>query len=168
MEIPTPTPPLADEAVLLRPWAVEDAPVLAKAWADPAIRRWCSVPDNASVEGAERWIAGSAGCRADGLALDLAVVHEGHLAGEVGLGPIQWAHRRAAVGFWVDVDHRRNNLAARALRLLAAWALAELPLDTLAAEASAENPASGWTLKAAGFELVTERATRQAWLRTAS
>ena len=165
MEIPTPEPPLAEGTSPSAPGALEDAPVLARAWADPAIRRWCSVPEDCSVEGAERWIAGSAQCRADGLALDLAVVCDGHLAGEVGLGPIQWAHRRAAVGFWVDADHRRNNLAAKALKLLAAWALAELPLDTLAAEASAENPASGWTLQAAGFELVTERHTRQAWLR---
>jgi RimJ/RimL family protein N-acetyltransferase len=165
MEIPTPNPPLAEGTVELRPWCVEDAPVLARAWADPAIQRWCSVPEDTSLESAEHWIAGSAQCRADGLALDLAVVCDGHLAGEVGLGPIQWAHRRAAVGFWVDADHRRNNLAAKALQLLASWALAELPLDTLAGEASSENPASGWTLKAAGFELITERNKRQAWLR---
>lgn len=167
MEIPIPDPPLAEGVVALRPWRLEDAPVLAKAWADPAIRRWCSVPEDASVEGAERWIRGSNRCRSDGLALDLAVECEGRLAGEVGLGPIQWAHRRAAVGFWVDADHRRHNLAAKALKLLAAWALDELPLDTLAGEASAENPASGWTLQAADFQLVTERDNRQAWIRTA-
>ena len=168
MEIPTPEPPLAEGDIALRPWEVEDAPVLAQAWADPAIRRWCSVPEDTSVEAAERWIAGSAHSRADGLALDLAVVCEGHLAGEVGLGPIQWAHRRAAVGFWLDAAHRRNNLAAKALRLLADWALTNLPLDTLAGEASSENPASGWTLQAAGFTMITERDTRQAWIREAS
>jgi [ribosomal protein S5]-alanine N-acetyltransferase len=168
MEIPTPEPPLAEGDVTLRPWGLEDAPVLARAWADPAIRRWCSVPDDCSLEGAERWIAGSAQCRADGLALDLAIVSGGCLAGEVGLGPIQWSHRRAAVGFWLDAEHRRNNLAAKALRLLSDWALDNLPLDTLAGEASTENPASGWTLKAAGFTLVTERNTRQAWIRAAS
>jgi [ribosomal protein S5]-alanine N-acetyltransferase len=165
MEIPTPDPQLAEGELVLRPWCVEDAPILARAWADPAIQRWCSVPEDNSLDGAERWIAGSAQCRADGLALDLAVVHEGHLAGEVGIGPIQWAHRRAAVGFWLDAAHRRHNLAAKALRLLADWALATLPLDTLAGEASTENPASGWTLKAAGFAMVTERNTRQAWIR---
>src|SRR5436189_9226 len=109
MEIPTPEPPLAEAEIALRPWCVEDAPVLAQAWADP----------------------------------------------------------RAAVGFWLDAAHRRNNLAAKALRLLADWALANLPLDTLAGEASSENPASGWTLQAAGFTLITERATRQAWIREA-
>jgi [ribosomal protein S5]-alanine N-acetyltransferase len=165
MEIPTPDPPLAEGDLLLRPWCVEDAPVLARAWADPAIRRWCSVPEDTSLEAAQRWIAGSGQSRTDGLALDLAIVHGECVAGEVGLGPIQWAHRRAAVGFWLDAEHRRNNLAAKALRLLADWALTHLPLDTLAGEASSENPASGWTLKAAGFTLLTERHTRQAWLR---
>jgi len=165
MEIPTPDPPLAEGDLVLRPWSEEDAPILARAWADPAIRRWCSVPEDCTLEAAERWIAGSGQSRTDGLALDLAIVHDGCVAGEVGLGPIQWAHRRAAVGFWLDAAHRRNNLAAKALKLLAEWALGHLPLDTLVGEASSENPASGWTLKAAGFTLLTERDTRQAWLR---
>ncbi len=77
MEIPKPDPPLADGIVGLRPWCVEDAPVLARAWADPAIRRWCSVTADATVEGAERWIAGADGCRQDGLALDLAIETDG-------------------------------------------------------------------------------------------
>ena len=59
MEIPIPDPPLAEGVVALRPWRLEDAPVLAKAWADPAIRRWCSVPEDATVDGADRWISGS-------------------------------------------------------------------------------------------------------------
>jgi RimJ/RimL family protein N-acetyltransferase len=164
MEIPKPNPPLADGTVALRPWCVEDAPVLARAWADPAIRRWCSVPGDATAEGAERWITGADGCRQDGLALDLAIETEDGVVGEVGLGPIQWAHERAAVGFWIDAEHRRGGHAAKALRLLATWALAELPLQTLAAEASSENPASGWTLAAAGFTLATERPPKQAWI----
>jgi len=164
MEIPKPDPPLADGTVALRPWCRADAPVLARAWADPAIRRWCSVTAEATVEGAERWIAGADSCRQDGLALDLAVETDGVVVGEVGLGPIQWAHERAAVGFWIDAEYRRSGLAAKGLRLLAAWALAELPLQTLAAEASSENPASGWTLAAAGFTLATERPPRQAWI----
>ena len=167
MEIPTPDPPLAEGDVVLRPWRVDDAPVLAEAWADPAIRRWCAVPEDAALEGAERWIAGSAQCRADGLALDLAIVYDGHVAGEVGLGPIQWAHRRAASASGWTPTTVATTSAAKALRLLAPWALSELPLDTLAGEASAENPASGWTLKAAGFTLITERDTRQAWIREA-
>jgi RimJ/RimL family protein N-acetyltransferase len=166
MEIPLPDPPPADDVVSLRPWRLEDAPVLAQAWADPAIQRWCNVPEDASEEGAARWIAGAAGCRRDGLALDLAVECEGRVVGEVGLGPIQWAHRRASIGFWVDADHRRSGHARRALCLLATWALDELPLDSLVAEASAENPASGWTLKAAGFTLAVEREPRQAWMLT--
>ena len=165
MEIPRPDPPLADSLVALRPWRVEAAAVLARAWADPAIRRWCSVPAEATVEGAERWIAGADRCRRDGLALDLAVETEDGVVGEVGLGPIQWAHERAAVGFWIDATHRRSGHAAKAVGLLATWALAELPLETLAAEASSENPASGWTLTAAGFTLATERPPKQAWIR---
>ena len=37
------------------------------------------------------------------------------VVGEVGLGLVQWAHQRAAVGFWIDAEHRRNSLAAKGL-----------------------------------------------------
>jgi RimJ/RimL family protein N-acetyltransferase len=166
VEIPKPSPRLADEVVTLRPWRTDDAAVLARAWADPDIRRWCSVPAEATEDGARRWIAGADDCRRDGLALDLAIEVDGQVVGEVGLGPIQWAHERAAVGFWVDAAHRRDGHAAKALRLLAPWAFEHLPLDTLAAESSTENPASGRTLRAAAFTLATEHGTRQAWIRT--
>ena len=64
-------------------------------------------------------------------------------------------------------EHKSIRAAAADLLppLLAAWALTELPLDTLAAAASSENPASGWTLAAAGFTLATERPPKQAWIR---
>jgi len=138
---------------------------LAAAWADPEVARWCAVPAARSAADAARWIDGAAACRADGLALDLAVTVGGEVVGEVGLGPVQWAHHRAAAGFWTAPAHRGHGHAATALGLLAAWALATLPLDTLVAETSAANPAAGAVLAAAGFTLAVERDDRQAWLR---
>jgi RimJ/RimL family protein N-acetyltransferase len=163
--IPTPHPPPADGTVTLRPWRVEEAAVLAAAWNDPAIRRWCAVPDECGEEAAAAWIAGQERRREDGISIDLAItLDDDQVVGEVGLGPIQWVRTRASLGFWLCAEHRRSGLAARAVRLLSAWALAELPLNHLVATASAANPASGWTLAAAGFQLQVERDQQQAWV----
>lgn len=123
------------------------------------------MPEARGEADAARWIDGATACRADGLALDLAVVVGDTVVGEVGLGPIQWAHRRAAVGFWVAEAHRGHGHAATALGLLGDWALATLPVDTLVAETSAANPAAGAVLAAAGFVRAVEHGDRQAWLR---
>lgn len=162
--IPLPDPPLTDGVVELRPWAVADAPVLAAAWADPEVVRWCQVPSEASAEAAEAWIAGGPARRDSGASIDLAVTLDGAVVGEVGIGPIQWERERAALGFWLCAEHRRTGLAARAVRLVSPWALESLPLSHLVANASAHNPASGWTLAAAGFQLRVEQADRQAWV----
>lgn len=163
--IPTPEPPPTDGTVSLRPWRVEEAPVLAAAWADPVIRRWCQVPEQCGEEAAAAWITGQDRRREDGVSLDLAVTLEGDdVVGEVGLGPIQWSRSRASLGFWLCEQHRRTGLAARACRLLAGWALDTLPLTHLVATSSTGNPASGWTLAKAGFELQVERGDQQAWV----
>jgi RimJ/RimL family protein N-acetyltransferase len=164
MRIELPEPPLTDGPVTLRPWAEEEAPVLSAAWRDPAIRRWCAVPDDCSEEAARLWIGGQEARRDDGVALDLAIVAD-RVVGEVGLGPIQWDRRRALMGFWLDAENRGSGLARRAVCLMAEWALEDLPLDAVVAEASAHNPASGWVLAAAGFHIERERDDRQAWIR---
>jgi RimJ/RimL family protein N-acetyltransferase len=165
--IPSPDPPPADGTVTLRPWRDGEAPVLAAAWSDPAIQRWCVVPDDCTETAAGAWIAGQERRRREGVALDLAItLDDDQVVGEVGLGPIQWDRRRASLGFWLCAEHRRSGLAAKAVRLVSAWALDTLPLNQLVATASAENPASGWTLAAAGFELQVERKGQQAWVRS--
>ncbi len=164
--IPSPDPPPTDGTVTLRLWREEEAPVLAAAWGDPAIQRWCQVPDDCSEKAAASWIAGQQRRRDDGVSVDLAITLDGdQVVGEVGLGPIQWDRSRASLGFWLCAEHRRSGHAARGVRLLSGWALEQLPLSHLVATAAAENPASGWTLAAAGFELQVERQGQQAWVR---
>lgn len=166
MEIPSPTPPPADGIITLRPWREGEAAVLAAAWSDPAIRRWCAVPDECSEAAAEAWIAGQERRRQEGVCLDLAItLEDDQVVGEVGLGPIQWDRARASLGFWLCAEHRRSGLAARGVRLLCEWALATLSLEQVVATASADNPASGWALAAAGFALQVERDDQQAWVR---
>jgi RimJ/RimL family protein N-acetyltransferase len=178
-----PVPDLGDGVVRLRPWRSADAPALAAAWADPEIRRHAAVPEAADLERARRWIAGEAERRAAGLALDLVIeptAEPGAVAGEVGLGPIDWTRATAEIGFWIGTGHRGQGLAARAITLLGDWVLGtaggqepaicpQNELTTLVARVSVGNAASGAVLAGAGFERRGRLADgREMWARSSA
>jgi [ribosomal protein S5]-alanine N-acetyltransferase len=119
--------------VRLRPWQAGDAEALAAAWADPEVQRWTAVPARRSPADAARWIAGEADRRRRGLALDLVIgpadpAEAGAVWGEVGLAPIDWAAKRANLGWWVAPAARGRGAAGRAAVLLATWAADTLGL----------------------------------------
>lgn len=154
--LPLPDPPLGDGVVALRPWAATDADVavLAEAWADPEIQRWTAVPQRRDEEAARRWLEGTPKLRAAGLSLDLLVVavDDGRPLGEVGLSGLDDAAGTGEVGWWVLAGERGSGLAARAVRLLAEWALAPpLALTTVLADVDPTNVASLRVAERAGF-----------------
>src|SRR5262245_16806120 len=71
--LPLPDPPLADEAVRLRPWGAGDVDALVDAWADEEIQRWTRVPEQRGAADALRWIAAEGLRRERALALDLVI-----------------------------------------------------------------------------------------------
>lgn len=160
MAYPLPDPPVADEVVRLRPWTPDDAPALAAAWADPAIRRWTAVPKAPTEDHARRWIAGAETRRGQGVALDLVVspADDGdqRVLGEVGIVTMAGGPARAEVGWWTAPEHRRHGVATRAVRLFAGWCRDELELE-LFAEVDPDNPASLWVAEAAGVRIRLRR-----------
>ncbi|MEL7208101.1 MAG: GNAT family N-acetyltransferase [Actinomycetota bacterium] len=160
-----PAPDSSAGTVGVRVWRVEDAPVLAQAWAEADVARWTGVPADRSVAAAERWIRGETERRERGIALDLAVtdLSDHRVVGEVGLGPIQWDRGRAMLGYWTAPAERCRGVATEAVRLLAAWTRSIDGIDQLVAETAGGNPASGAVLRANGFDLVVERGDRRAW-----
>lgn len=156
--IPLPDPPLSDGVVLLRPWTAADVPALVEAWSDAEIRKWTAVPEEPTADLAARWIAGEGMRRERGLALDLVVspadaAGEGTtVLGEVGLVPLAGGPSRFEAGWWVAAAHRRQGIATRAVRLVAAWAADVLEVE-LFATVDADNPASIWVAEAAGIRL---------------
>ena len=156
MPYPLPDPALADDAVRLRPWRTDDAPALAAAWADEAIRRWTAVPAGPSEEHARRWIGGAELRRQQGVALDLVVSPsdpaDDTVLGEVGIVTMAGGPDRAEVGWWTAPAHRRQGIATRAVTLFAGWCRDELRIE-LFAEVDPDNPASLWVAEAAGVRI---------------
>ena len=161
--LPLPDPPLADGALRLRPWTVDDAPALAAAWLDPEVACWTGVPPVRDVAAARRWIEGDLVRRSRRRSLDLAVDVDGVLGGEVGL--TAFTSDSAEIGWWVGLDHRRRGVATRAVRLVAAWATGPLGLSAVVARCHPDNPPSGAVAHRAGFLLdeATSTSEERVW-----
>ena len=168
-----PSPPLADPAagLVLRPWGTSpgDPDSLTAAWDDPDVARWTGVPEPHDRPAAQRWIAGEQARRDAGLVLDLVVADAADPAvvhGEVGLVLVEPGRGWAEVGFWLFPAARGRHRAARALALLADWALGSTQVRRLFARTAADNPAAGRVAEAAGFRLAGEAADGvRVWIR---
>lgn len=147
-----PDPPLADDAVLLRPPGAADVPAIAAACADPEIARWVPVPVPYTTADAAAFVDMAAAGWAGGGDATFAIVERpsGRLAGMVGLHP-SGRPTRAAVGYWLAPGARGRGLATRAVRLLAGWAFEDPALERLELTTLVGNDASGRVALRAGF-----------------
>jgi RimJ/RimL family protein N-acetyltransferase len=157
-----PVPPLADDVVLLRPWAEADMPAIVLAFSDPVMQRfsWRTAPyTEADARG---YLAGQAVARARGEALSFALApprSPGEVLGCAALDEVRLDRGRAAVGYWLSPAGRGRGLATRAVRLLARWAFAELGLARLELTCGPDNEASQSVAERCGF-------TREGLLRS--
>jgi RimJ/RimL family protein N-acetyltransferase len=149
-------PCLAGANSRLRPWRAADAPVLAAAWRDPAIRDRLRVPQPADEAAAARWISQRERACAEGRSADLAVTDlpSGEVIGEVGLSRFDPARRAALIGWWIAAGWRGHRRAAEAVRLVLDWVLTEGPLDAVMAEIDPDNAASAAVARRAGMRRV--------------
>ena len=147
---------LAGPATLLRPWQAADAPVLAAAWNDPAIRDRLEVPEPADEAAAARWISQRERAWVEGRSVDLAVTdrQSGAVIGEVGLSRLDPVRRAALIGWWIAEGRRGQGRAGEAVGLVLDWVLSEGPLDAVMAEIDAGNPASAAVARRAGMRQV--------------
>ena len=158
MPLPYPDPPLADERVVLRPWAERDVACAeeGKGFGRQDALAWIARQDRRQAEGA-------------GLSLAIAEPATGEAVGvvgllfrpEAGLAPegadgdglvFQPDRRMAGVGYWVLEGARRRGLASHAVGLLADWALGSAGLLRVEALVEPANVASRRVLERAGFE----------------
>jgi RimJ/RimL family protein N-acetyltransferase len=146
-----PSEPPFDGTIVLRLRRLEDGPAIARASHDAETLRWLEDRPMAETQGGdslaraeEQWRSGRAApfVIADATT-DLAL----------GLVNVQFGEDDGVAGLAVSVfpEGRGRGVGSRALRLAAAWALGELGLRRVFAEAAVENAASIRAIEKAGF-----------------
>ena len=126
---------LSDGIVSLRPWSRDDAGFMARASADPAIRRYngvldrqgrptppLSTTDAEAVIGefASAWRRFATTGKTKGVAFAITDATSGELAGCCGVD--DWSKADVAqFGYWIAADARGRGYATRAAMLLTRW-----------------------------------------------
>ncbi|MEV0256096.1 GNAT family N-acetyltransferase [Streptomyces sp. NPDC050732] len=149
---PQPTLAVAGGGLVVRPWAVEDAPAVYEAFQDPEIQRWhARVADSESeVRG---WMEGWRKAWADERDAYWAVADAGtdEVLGRVALRCIVLGDGQAEVAYWTMPSARGLGIAPRAVTALSDWAFDEVGLHRLELTHSTANEASCRVALKTGF-----------------
>jgi 8-oxo-dGTP diphosphatase len=154
---------LVTERLTLRPPVPEDAEAihrLVNAW--PVVRMLSRLPYPYPRALTDEWIASTIAQRQDGRAYHLAITGQENgqemVIGCIGLR-LDLAPRTGSLGYWVGQRFWGHGVAREAAGRVVSWALANLPIDRVAAQVSIDNPASAAVLRRLGFR-ETGRATQ--------
>jgi RimJ/RimL family protein N-acetyltransferase len=144
---------LGDSRVALRPWRLDDAPIMAAACVDPEIALFCMMPAGYTTELARDFIAdASRACSEDGwLHLALTADRSDRPVGAVG---VLMAERRPAtgdLGYWVAPGRRGAGLGRAGVALITEWAFETLRLRRLAIGTMVANAASRRLARSLGY-----------------
>lgn len=154
-ELRFPTPPLADDVVLLRPWVADDVPAKVMAFADPSVLRfsWSRTTPYTEDDARSHFVELEY-ARLRGEQLSFAFADPADPAVVVGGGSvysIALNEGRAAVGFWLTPMYRGRGIATRATRLMARWAFSELGVARVELTCGPDNEASQRVASRCGF-----------------
>jgi RimJ/RimL family protein N-acetyltransferase len=144
---------LSDGVIRLRLPADADVPALVEACRDPAVRRYTTVPDPYGPESAREFLRLSEAGLDDGVALYVVAVdaETGEVFGNAGLRRHHSDRGLWDIGYLVAPKARGRGVATRAVRLLSAFAFAELGAERIEICAEPENEPSLRVAAAAGF-----------------
>ena len=141
-------PVLTGDGLVLRPWAVADAPVVVAAYADPGIQLWHA--RSMTAEEARDWVARWPGRWRDESGAGWAVT-DGSVVGQISLRTVDLAEGSAEISYWVLPPAQRRGVAARALTVLGRWAFGALGLHRIEVHHSMRNTASCRVAERAGY-----------------
>jgi ribosomal-protein-alanine N-acetyltransferase len=144
-----PQPTLTVDELTIRPWRLSDAAAVVEAYRDPEIQRWhVRTMDDAE---AQAWIRGWADRWAAETAASWAVTADGALLGRTGFRAVDLASGAAEAAYWTVPAARGRDVAARALRAVSGWMLADGGLHRLELNHSVANAASCRVAAKAGY-----------------
>ncbi len=159
---PLPSITITDGVIALRPFDLDDLPLIERAATDPFIPAITTVPATYTDAAGRQYIERQHDRLTTGAGWSLAIVMaaaaadgdvdgDGVAVGQIGLWIGQLSKGRAEIGYWVAPGSRRSGAASRALALLAGWAFEQLDVDRLSAFVEPWNDASIRTVERAGF-----------------
>jgi RimJ/RimL family protein N-acetyltransferase len=144
---------LSDGVVRLRLIADADLPAIVDAVQDPDIPRFTTVPQPYREDEARLWQRTAAAAMRSGSGLPTLIVGEedGALLGSVGVHNIDPESGRCSAGYWVAAPARGRGVASRGLRLICAYAFAELGVQRIELWIEPANASSLRVAEAVGF-----------------
>ena len=156
-----PDPPLSDGRVTLRGWRLSDVPQIVAMCSEPDVIRFTSVPVPYDADDARLWLDLHPARLAAGDGAAFAITEGGDEL-PVGSIGVRVMHDQgiAETGYHVVEARRGRGLATAALRLVARWTFAELPVARLQLTTHLDNPGSQRVAEKAGF---TREGVLRAW-----
>lgn len=112
LEVPVPR----GEGCVLRPWSMDDVPLVIEAGRDPLIPLITTVPTDDSEASCRAFVERQWSRGRDGVGYSFAIAADDARAeavGQVGLWPHSFDPERASTGYFVVERHRGNRFAGR-------------------------------------------------------
>ncbi len=146
-------PTLHTRRLILRPFAMADAPELRAMCDDPDLASTTlTLPNPYALSDAEQWIPKHAAEFENGVAMTLAITlrETGVMVGNVSLRLCP-PHARAELGYLIRKRYWGHGYCTEALRAVVRHGFAELKLNRIFAEHFTRNPASGRVMQKTGM-----------------
>ncbi|MFB7336765.1 GNAT family N-acetyltransferase [Streptomyces adustus] len=154
----SPTSPFPDrieltgEGLVLRDWTEADVAAMPALFDHPDIAYWTPLVSPFDEAAARARLDRDRQLRAEGSAMLLAITLDG--GAPLGEVMLRRAPEGTEIGYAVGPAHRGQGLAARAVRVMAAYAFEQLGARQVILELEAENAASVAVATRTGFELL--------------
>ncbi|MFE2378055.1 GNAT family N-acetyltransferase [Streptomyces sp. NPDC059398] len=140
---------ITGEGLVLRDWTESDLAAMPDLFDHPDIAYWTPIVSPFDDTAARARLERDRQMRGEGTTILLAITLDGHRPlGEVMLRRVP---RGAEIGYVIGPAHRGQGLAARAVRLMSAYAFDQLGVGQVILELEAENHASIAVATTTGF-----------------
>jgi ribosomal-protein-serine acetyltransferase len=110
---------------------------------------WVEVTN--SAEDTRRFIKGALDQFAANEGFSAGLYYRGELAGAIGYHKIDWANRKAEIGYWISARYQGKGIVTRAARALVDYTFDELRLNRVEIRAAAGNQKSRAIAERLGF-----------------
>jgi RimJ/RimL family protein N-acetyltransferase/methionyl-tRNA formyltransferase len=149
-------PSLTKDKVSLRRLTAQDVSLEYVGWLNnPKVNRYLECRHTKhSIESTKKYVSDLCSDSSNQLLLGIFLSCDGKQIGTIKIGPINWKHRHASVGLMIgEMEVWGMGYGTESIRLITAYALGDLGLDSLNAGCYAENTGSYKSFLKAGWEV---------------